>query len=299
MRHSLALALFSVDGILSATYYGILLLSRFVACTDTVVLPEWRQSEAVVIKTATLVALGWRFLRSNRRAAVAVFVSQGAGWGRLQAKRVHSRWRLGLPAMFVSFRAALGPGIIVVSLVWPSGWALTACIGLALLSDVLDGVLARRWHIDTENLRRWDTRADTLFYACVLVVAFLRYPAAIERRWLLIAGLLTAEVATHVLAIVKFGRHASYHSVLSKIWGLLLASSMIALLGFGRDKDNWLLDFSIVWGILCNLQGLAMTLLLPVWQRDVPTLFHAVRLRRQLTRGSKAHRPFAPSRSWW
>src|SRR5215472_19021785 len=118
MRHSLALALFSVDGILSATYYGIFLLSRFVACTDTVVLPEWRQSEAVMI-TATLVALGWRFLRSNRRAAVAVFVSQGAVWGRLQAKRVHSCWRLGLPAMFVSFRAALGPGIIVVSLLWP------------------------------------------------------------------------------------------------------------------------------------------------------------------------------------
>jgi len=201
--------------------------------------------------------------------------------------------------MFVSFRAALGPGIIVVSLVWPKGWALTACIGLALLSDVLDGVLARRWHIDTENLRRWDTRADTLFYACVLVVALLRYPAAIERRWLLIAGLLTAEVATHVLAAVKFGRHASYHSVLSKIWGLLLASSMIALLGFGMDKGNWLLDLSIVWGILCNLQGLAMTLLLPVWQRDVPTLFHAVRLRRQLRCGSRAHRSFAPSRSWW
>jgi hypothetical protein len=74
---------------------------------------------------------------------------------------------------------------------------------------------------------------------------------------------------------------------------------MIALLGFGMDKDNWLLDFSIVWGILCNLQGLAMTLLLPVWQRDVPTLFHAVRLRRQLTRGSTAHRSLAPSRTWW
>src|SRR5262249_24895560 len=135
--------------------------------------------------------------------------------------------------------------------------------------------------------------------ACVLVVALLRYPAAIERRWLLIAGLLTAEVATHVLAAAKFGRHASYHSVLSKIWGLLLASSMIALLGFGMDKDDWLLDLSIVWGILSIAQGRTTAPSLPVWQRDVPTLFHAVRLRRQLTRRSKAHRSLAPSRSWW
>jgi phosphatidylglycerophosphate synthase len=280
-----------------ATNYGSGLLSRFVACARPSSLPQWRQSEAVVIKTATVMALGWRFLRSNRRAAAAVFVSQGVVWGRLQAKRVHSRWRLGLPAALVSFRAALGPGIIVVTLLRPSGWALTACIGLALLSDVLDGVLARRWRIDTENLRRWDTRADTLFYACVLVAALLRYPAVIERRWLLIAGLLTAEVATHVMAIMKFGRHASYHSVLSKIWGLLLASSMIGLLGFGLD--NWLLDLSIAWGIFCNLQGLAMTLLLPVWQRDVPTLLHAVRLRRQFNHESSARRSFAPSRAWW
>jgi hypothetical protein len=42
-----------------------------------------------------------------------------------------------------------------------------------------------------------------------------------------------------------------------------------------------------------------MTLLLPVWQRDVPRLFHAVRLRRQLSRGTKAQRSFVPSRSWW
>lgn len=250
-----------------------------------------------MIKTATLVALGWRFLRSNRRPAVAVLFSQGLVWGRLQAKRVHIRWRLGLPAMLVSFRAALGPGIIVASLLWPSGWALTTCIVLALLSDVFDGVLARRWHTDTENLRRWDTRADTLFYACVLVVVFLRYPAAAVSRWLGIAGLLTAEVATHVFAIAKFGRHASYHSILSKVWGLLLAASMIGLLGFGLD--NWLLDLSIALGIACNLQGLAMTMLLPAWQRDVPTLFHAVRLRYQLNHPPATHRSSAPSRAWW
>ena len=250
-----------------------------------------------MIKTATLVTLGWRYLRSNRRAAVAVLVPQGLSWARVQAKRVHHHWKLWLPAMLVSFRAALGPGIIAVSQLLHSGILTASCIILALLSDVFDGVLARRWRIDTENLRRWDTRADTLFYACVMVTMWLRYPAAIERRWLLIAGVLTAEVATHVFAIVKFGRHASYHSVLAKIWGLLLASATIALLGFG--VDNWLLSFSIAWGIICNLQGLVMTMLLPVWQRDVPTLFHAWRLRYELDHPQRPRRTFAPKRAWW
>lgn len=250
-----------------------------------------------MIKTATLAALGWRFWRSPRRASVVVLLSAIWVWPSLRAKRVHTRWKLWIPASLVSFRAALGPGIIFMSLLRSSGLVLAASIVLALLSDIFDGVLARRGHIDTENLRRWDTRADTLFYACVLVAVFFRYPAALERRWLLIAGLLTAELATHVLSVVKFGRHASYHSLLAKAWGLLLAASMIALLGFGAD--NWLLDVAIGWGILCNLQGLAMTLLLPVWQRDVPTMFHALRLRRQLIGRNERQRSSAPSRAWW
>jgi phosphatidylglycerophosphate synthase len=199
---------------------------------------------------------------------------------RLWVKRWHTRWKLRLPAMLVSFRAALGPGIILIGQRWRNGTPLTACIVMALVSDVADGVLARRWRVDTENLRRWDTRADTFFYACVLVVALLLFPGALARRWLLICGLITAEVLHHAFAAAKYGRHASYHSILSKIWGLLMAAAMIALLGFG--VDNWFLDFAVAWGILCNLQGLAMSLLLPTWQRDVPSLFHAWRLRNNI-----------------
>jgi len=169
--------------------------------------------------------------------------------------------------------------VILFSFFSPHGALLVTCIGLALLSDIFDGMLARRWHLDTETLRRWDTRADTFFYMCVLLVAVLRYPAAFERRWILLVGLAVAEAAQHIFAAIKYGRHASYHSVLSKIWGLMMATALCALLSFGFD--NWFLDLTLAWGILCNLQGLAMSLMLPTWHKDVPTLFHAARIRRQ------------------
>ncbi len=245
--------------------------------------------------TTTLIILGWRFLRSNRRGAVTAACSQILPGARRLAKRVHERSKSLLPALLVSFRAALGLLMIVASQLSKRGSVLVACVGLALLSDIFDGVLARRWGKDTEALRRWDTRADTFFYACVLVVVLLRCPGALQQRWPLLVALIAAEIGQHLVAIVKYRRHASYHSILSKIWGLMLAAAMIALFGWGLD--NWFLDLSLAWVILCNLQGLAMSLLLPTWQRDVPTLFHALRIRRDLNRGMK--RAWAPSRAWW
>lgn len=38
----------------------------------------------------------------------------------------------------------------------------------------------------------------------------------------------------------------------SKIWGLMMAGTMIALLGFG--VSNWFMDLTIVWGICCNVR---------------------------------------------
>ena len=248
-----------------------------------------------MLKTTTVIVLAFRYLRSNRRPAIAMSISALLVRARLLARRVHERWKLRLPAMLVSFRAALGPVIVLIGAKWRSGTPLAVCIIMALMSDAFDGILARRWQVDTENLRRWDTRADTFFYACVLLTILLRNPNTLVRHWILIVALIGAEIVQHLFALFKYQRHASYHSILSKIWGLWMAAGMVALLAFGMD--NWFLDFVFGWGILCNLQGLAMSLLLPEWQRDVPTLFHAWRLRG--AQQKKFHVSTAPSRAWW
>jgi len=231
-----------------------------------------------MIKTTTMALLAMRICRSNRRASAEALISSMAVKVRLLAGRAYSKSKPFIPALLVSFRTVLGPVMIVLNLLSQRGVIMTACIGLALLSDVFDGLLARRWHLDTVTLRRWDTRADTFFYTCVLAVIWMRHPAALRARWVLIAGLITAEVLQHVFAAAKYGRHASYHSWISRIWGLMMAGAMIALLGWGIN--NRFLDVTIAWGILCNGQGLMMSLILPEWTNDVPTLLHAFKLRR-------------------
>jgi CDP-diacylglycerol--glycerol-3-phosphate 3-phosphatidyltransferase len=233
-----------------------------------------------VIKTTSLALLMLRIMRYNRRTCATAWLAQVFSWSRTQTERTRNQWqsrRQRLPDLLVSFRVALGPVMVVLSLISTRGLVMAGCIGLALLSDVFDGFLARLWNLATVRLRRRDTRADTFFYACVLAVILLHYPHVLASRRLLLAGLVTAEVIQHVFAAAKYGRHASYHSWISRMWGVMMAVSMIGLLGFGMN--NWLLDLTIAWGILCNLQGLAMSLLLEEWHNDVPTLLHAWKLR--------------------
>ena len=234
-----------------------------------------------MIKTTTLALLALRFMRSNSRRSVLMAIAQAPARVNLWIQRARGRagsWKVRIPEMLIFSRIALGPGMICLASASRRGVLLVACIVLAMISDVFDGILAERWHVATEDHYRWDSRADMFFYGCVLAVAVMRYPAAFERRWVVLTVLLLAELAHHCAAAAKYGRTASYHSLLSKIWGFLMAAAMSGLIGFGLD--NWLLDVTFAWGVLCNLQGLAMTLMLPKWHENVMTLFHAVRLRR-------------------
>ena len=49
--------------------------------------------------------------------------------------------------------------------------------------------------------------------------------------------------------------------------------------GFARARSEEDVTAALAWGILCDLEGLTMTALLPVWTHDVKTLARALELR--------------------
>ncbi len=180
----------------------------------------------------------------------------------------------------VGLRAALGPAIAATArLAHPEAW-LGAMIAAGFLSDVYDGVLARRWKTDTDALRIADSAVDMVFYLGVLAAIVERHwPVLRERAWLL-AAVLSLEAIRMAFDWMKFGKMASYHSYTAKMWGALLAASTVTLLCF--DRWYWILTLALVWGIVCDLEGLAMSAILPKWRRDVKTLRRALELRREM-----------------
>lgn len=182
-----------------------------------------------------------------------------------------------LPIALTTLRVVLGP--IMIALAWAEANSLwfVLCLSGAFLSDYLDGAVARRLGIATAALRRYDSIADSVFYVCVLAATWILYSEIVLGHLSGILVLVALELARYVLDFVKFGREASYHLWSAKGWGVVLFGAFVALFGFQSDG---LVKPAIALGILSDLEGLLVSFTLPVWAHDVPTLFHAYRIRK-------------------
>jgi CDP-diacylglycerol--glycerol-3-phosphate 3-phosphatidyltransferase len=192
---------------------------------------------------------------------------------------VPSRWAW-LPLALTALRALLAPVMLLLALAAPpasAGWAFGACLVVAFLSDVFDGIVARRLGVATPGLRRLDSIADSLFYLAALFAAWHGHRDALTSRAGLLGTLLTLELLRYAVDWLKFRREASYHMWSSKLWGIALFAGCFQLLALGRD--GWTVDAAIVCGIVADLEGLAISATLRQWRTDVPTIVHALRWR--------------------
>jgi phosphatidylglycerophosphate synthase len=188
--------------------------------------------------------------------------------------------RKAIPWMMIAGRV-LGCPLIVIGAQrgWAGGW-LGATVVAALLSDIYDGILARRWGCETTALRMSDSVADTIFYLGVVVALWLREPQVLRGNWRLLVGLFAIEGFRYVFDFVKYRKAASYHSYMAKAWGLLIAVAVVGVLSFGGLR--WLIWVALGFGIMVNFEGLTMSLMLPRWKNDVKTLRRAWALRKEM-----------------
>ncbi len=124
-----------------------------------------------------------------------------------------------IPWMMAAGRAALGPVMIAGAACGWNGVALAGMVVAALLSDIFDGVLARRWQCDTAGVRLFDSMADTVFYLCTGIALWIAHAPVLRAAKLPLIALLGVEVFKFAFDFAKFGKPSSYHSYLAKCWG--------------------------------------------------------------------------------
>jgi CDP-diacylglycerol--glycerol-3-phosphate 3-phosphatidyltransferase len=166
----------------------------------------------------------------------------------------------------------------------PGAWLVTG-LAVAFFSDVFDGIIARRVGVATPELRVADSRADVLFYLCVLAgVCALKADLLWTMRWPFL-GLVVIQLGSWRLDRIRFGRGTALHSYTAKAWGITLFLAAFALFADVNPRPYLLL--ALWMGYLSNLEDIAIKLVLPSWHCDVGSVWHAWQIRKQERAGKQ------------
>src|SRR5690349_2365044 len=169
--------------------------------------------------------------------------------------------RAAVPLALTTGRVALAGVVLALAYGSRNGAAFVACLTLAVVSDILDGVLARRLGVSSPGLRRYDSAADVAFYLAVLWAVWVTRPEVVADYAWGIGTLLALEAACQAVSLARSGRPPATHAYGAKAWGLCLFAAFVAVLGFGA-AGGWM-DAMVAVGCAADLEVIAIMLVAP------------------------------------
>jgi len=183
-----------------------------------------------------------------------------------------------IPALLICVRFALGPIIwwIVYNKISP-WWFLVGFI-VAYLTDIFDGIIARRLGVSTPALRTADSWVDTWFYFWVMVSVWMTHVDTIQKFATPLLILITLQVSEWVYGRIKFGRLTGYHAYIAKAWGISLFFAIFSVMLFNYDGIFWWA--AIILGWISSIENWLLTLTLSTWTTDVKSIFHVWRTKK-------------------
>lgn len=188
------------------------------------------------------------------------------------------------PYILIAIRFLLAPVIFFLAYLKgeESRFVILALMFIGLLTDIFDGIIARKVGVSTEKLRRLDSQVDLVFWLSLGFAVYFINPELIKNHWLSIAVIFVMEALCYIISIWKFRKETCTHAFLSKMWGLSLLISFTYLIGF--QQTGWAFYLTIILGIISHIDVILIILILPKWQYDVPSFYHAWKIRKGIER---------------
>jgi phosphatidylglycerophosphate synthase len=194
-----------------------------------------------------------------------------SGSARAQAPGRKLTW----PNVLTGTRIALMPEVVLVAMAGWRGWFL-ALMGVALVTDVLDGYLARKLNAGSEFGRKLDSIADYLALFSGLAGIALLWPDVMRREWIWFAAVMTSFFAAMAFSFFRLGRAPCYHTWASKFTVAGCALSLIPLLaGWTATPAHVVATLQVLVGV----EEVVIVSLVPWHVGEMKSVWHAWRLR--------------------
>lgn len=150
-------------------------------------------------------------------------------------------------------------------------------IALGIITDIFDGIIARRLGISNKKMRIWDSNVDQVFWALVIVSVFIVRFTIIKPLLLFIGILVLLESITYIISYARFKKPVATHTILAKIWALSLLGFLIEA---AREASTYSFIVCFVIGVISRIEIILILSKLKKWTIDVPSYFSVAKLNR-------------------
>lgn len=182
---------------------------------------------------------------------------------------------------FLLIYSRLGIAIIIAlvalaSLPHAPEW-IVALMTVGLITDIMDGIIARKAGVATQRLRVWDSNVDQFFWLVILGCIFSQNVYFVKDHLFPIMMIAGLEALAYLFSYLKFRRPVATHSWLAKLWTLTLFA-FLADLCLHSQSHGWF-RICVVLGIVSRLEILLIIALLKEWTTDVASIWTIVNVK--------------------
>ncbi len=183
-----------------------------------------------------------------------------------------TKW-LNIPNILSGFRLILAPFLLYLAWIGRPNLFL-ALLVVSLLSDSIDGFVARWFKEESELGAKLDTLGDFANYLIVPLCAWWLWPEIIKREAFFFIIAIGAYIFPKIVGFVKFQNLPSYHTWGAKIAAVLMSVAVIIL--FTNDI-TWPFRCSTIFIVFVAFEDIIITLRLSKLQSNVRSFWHLKR----------------------
>jgi CDP-diacylglycerol--glycerol-3-phosphate 3-phosphatidyltransferase len=181
---------------------------------------------------------------------------------------------LTIPNIITSYRLVIDP-VILYFIISGNERLFAIFLIINLLSDALDGFLARRLKQETEIGAKLDGFADNFTYVLAFIGIFVFRMDDIRPHMVSFIIMITMLVSTVIVSLIKFRKFPTYHLYTTKAGGYIEGGFFISLFTIGFIPVFYY--FMLAWAIMGAIECIAINLLIPEMRSDIKGLYWVVK----------------------
>jgi cardiolipin synthase (CMP-forming) len=175
-----------------------------------------------------------------------------------------------IPNILSLYRIAVFP-VIIYFIISGQEMLYAVFIVISLITDIIDGLIARLYNQQTELGARLDSMGDNLTYVLAFAGIMVFKTEDIMQHLFSFLTFLNLAIIMNIISLVKFKRFSSFHLYSFKAGGYIQGLFFITL--FFYEFITPFYYFMISWAIMASLEHITIQLVIPKMKSNIKGLY--------------------------